>query len=181
VGKGKVAGKVSTVAACLQAARKVLKEGGNKDHEKFIVYFGNGDDISSPQWLGDEIAKLKQDNIKGAIFGVGGVDAPIPTYQGDDEVFAGYYQFRDGKEAMSGYNEKNLQELSSATGWSYRHLDQKQLSDKELLSEDLTSWRMEIGRLHAFNYLVEIALMIIVWSAIRGRRRKKGELYGSDK
>lgn len=181
VGRGKVDGKVSTIAACLQAARKVLEENGTKGHEKFIIYFGNGDDISSPQWLSSEIAKLKEDDIKGAIFGVGGEPVPIPTYTGDDEQWAGNYKFRDGKEALSGYSEANLQNLSQATGWPYRHLDQKHVADKDLLSEDLSDWRIEIGRWHVFDYLVEIALLIVFLSALRGRRRVKGQIYGSVK
>jgi hypothetical protein len=179
VGKGKVDGKVSTIAACLQAARKVLEENGTKGHEKFIIYFGNGDDISNPQWLATEVAKLKEDGINGAIFGVGGEAVPIPTYTGDDEQWAGNYKFRDGKEALSGYNDTNLLQLSQATGWPYRHLNQKATTDKDLLTEDLSDWRIEIGRWHVFDYLVEIALIILVLSALRGRRRVKGQIYGS--
>jgi hypothetical protein len=180
VGRGKVNGKVSTIAACLQAARKVFTEYGNPGHEKFIIYFGNGDDISDQKWLNDEIAKLKDANIHGAIFGVGGADAPIPTYSGDDEQFAGYYKFRDGTEARSGYNEQNLQNLAAATGWPYRHLDPAHLTDKDLLTEDLSDSRIEIGRWHIFDYLVEIVLVIIVWSALAGRRRVKGQIFRSD-
>lgn len=179
VGKGKVNGKVSTIAACLQSARAVFEQDGTKGHEKYIIYFGNGDDISSAQWLESEIAKLKQDDIHGAIFGVGGEPAPIPTYTGDDEQWAGNYKFRDGTEALSGYNEANLQNLAQATGWPYRHLDQKHPADKDLLSEDLSDWRIEIGRWHIFDYLVEIALIILVLSALRGRRKVKGQIYGS--
>jgi hypothetical protein len=181
VGKGKVDGKVSTIAACLQAARKILEEHKDDGHEKFIIYLGNGDDISNPQWLSDEIAKLKDDSIHGAIFGVGGEPAPIPVYTGADEQWAGNYKFRDGKEALSGYNEENLQNLAQATGWPYRHLDPKHMNDKDLLTEDLSDFRTEIGRWHIFDYALEIALAIMVLSAVWGRRRVKGQNNGSGK
>lgn len=179
VGKGNVGGKVSTIASCLDAARKTLEENGDPNHKKFIIYFGNGDDISAPQWMSDEVAKLKEDHIEGAIFGVGGVDAPIPTYNGDDEQFAGYYKFRNGEEAMSGYNEKNLQELSAATGWPYRHLDPKHVTDQDLLGEDLTDSRIEIGRWHLYDYLVELALIILFVTAIAGQRKARGPSHRS--
>jgi hypothetical protein len=179
VGKGKVDGKVSTIASCLETARKILEENGDPKHKKFIIYFGNGDDISAPKWLADEEAELKKANIEGAIFGVGGAQAPIPTYKGDDEQFAGYYNFRNGTQAMSGYNEKNLQDLADATGWPYRHLDPKHVSDKDLLNEDLTDSRTEIGRWHLYDYMVELALIILLGTAIAGRRRGKGQIYRS--
>ena len=161
VGKGQVDGKVSTIAACLQAAREVFKEGGNKDHEKWILYFGNGDDISSDKWMADEVKKLHDENIHGAIFGVGGAEIPIPVYNGDDEQFAGYYKFSTGKEALSGFNEGNLVKLSQMTGWQYFHLDAKHMPNMDFFIQQLTDAKMEIGRLFVFDYPVEAALAII--------------------
>ncbi len=174
VGRGKVDGKVSRIAACLQTARKILEENGSKDHEKWIVYFGNGDDISDPAWRRDEIAKIKDENIRGAIFGVGDKESRIPIYTGDNQQFAGYYRFRGANDdALSGYNEQNLLDLAAATGWSYKHLDQKQANASDLLDEDLADWRMEIGRWHIFNYAVETGLLLYVCLAIWGRRKVK--------
>jgi hypothetical protein len=112
---------------------------------------------------------------------VGGEPAPIPVYTGADEQWAGNYKFRDGKEALSGYNEENLQNLAQATGWPYRHLDPKHMNDKDLLTEDLSDFRTEIGRWHIFDYALEIALAIMVLSAVWGRRRVKGQNNGSGK
>lgn len=161
LGKGKVDGKISTIASCLQAARAVLKEGDPK-HEKFIVYFGNGDDISSDQWLADEVKKLHEENIQGMIFGVGGSPVQIPVYQGDDEQFSGYYKFRDGKEAMSGFNEGNLLKLSQATGWKYFHLDAKHMPTTDFFVQQLTDSKEEISRWFIFDYPVELALALIL-------------------
>jgi len=161
VGRGQVDGKVSTIASCLQAAREVFKEGGNKDHEKWIIYFGNGDDISADKWMADEVQKLHDENIHGVIFGVGGAEIPIPIYNGDDEQFAGYYKFRSGKEALSGYNEENLLKLSQATGWQYFHLDPKHMPNMDFFVQQLTDAKLEVGRWLVFDYPVEVALAVI--------------------
>jgi hypothetical protein len=166
VGEGQVDGKVATIAACLSAARQVFKEEGVKGHEKFILYFGNGDDISSDAWMKDEVEKLHQDNVQGAIFGVGGAPVPIPVYDGDDEQFSGYYKFKNGEEAKSGYNEANLLRLAEQTGWRYEHLDPKHLPGDDTFARILTDSKIEIGRWLLFDYPVELALSLIVLLAL---------------
>lgn len=158
LGDGNVDGKVSTIAACLQAARHELKEHGNPKHKKEIIYFGNGDDISDPQWLADEEKKIADDHIQGVIFGVGGQPIPIPVYTGDNEQFAGYYHYRDGTQALSGYNEGNLLKLQSATGWKYYHLDPRHLPNMDFFIQSLTDSKIEIGRWPIFQYLLYVAL-----------------------
>jgi hypothetical protein len=166
VGRGNVDGKVSTIAACLQAAREVFERDGNPAHEKFIIYFGNGDDISSQKWMDDEIENIKKANIKGAIFGVGGAPIPIPVFKGDEEQFSGYYKFRNGKEALSGYNEANLLKLSQSTGWSYTHLEPGQMPNDDAFIQQLTDSKIVIGRWLIFNYAVEVALFVIFMIAM---------------
>jgi hypothetical protein len=166
VGRGNVDGKVSTIAACLQAARKVFEQDGNPKHEKFIIYFGNGDDISSQKWMDDEVEKIKEGNIKGAIYGVGGPPIPIPVFKGDDEQFAGYYKFRNKEEALSGYNEANLLKLSQATGWSYTHLEPGHMPDDDAFIQELTDSKIVIGHWLIFNYAVEVALFVIFMIAM---------------
>ncbi|MDR3612663.1 MAG: VWA domain-containing protein [Candidatus Obscuribacterales bacterium] len=166
VGQGQVDGKVATIAACFSAARQVFKEEGVKGHEKFILYFGNGDDISSEDWMRDEVQKLHEDNVLGAIFGVGGAPVSIPVYDGDDEQFSGYYKFKDGEEAKSGYNEANLVKLAEQTGWRYEHLDPKHLPGDDAFASILTDSKIEIGRWLLFDYPVELALSLIVLLAL---------------
>jgi von Willebrand factor type A domain len=166
LGDGNVDGKVSTIAACLQAAHKELKEHGNPNHKKYIIYFGNGDDISDDQWLADEEKQLAADGIRGFIFGVGGAPIPIPQYTGDNEQFAGYYKFLDGTEAQSGYNEANLQKLQAATGWAYYHLDPRSMPKMDFFIQSLTDSKIEIGKLPIFDYLLYIALGLITIFAI---------------
>jgi hypothetical protein len=161
LGKGKVDGKVSTIAACFQAARAALKEGDPK-HQKFIIYFGNGDDISSDKWLADEVQKLREENIGGVIFGVGGPPVQIPVYTGDDEQFSGYYTFRDGTEALSGFNEANLVKLAQSTGWKYFHLDARSMPDRDFFVQELTDSKVEVSRWYIFEYPVELALALIL-------------------
>jgi hypothetical protein len=186
VGDGQVDGKVATIAACFAAAREVFKEEGVKGHEKFILYFGNGDDISSDEWMKEEVQKLHQDNVQGAIFGVGGAPVPIPVYDGDDEQFSGYYKFRNGEEALSGYNEERLGKLAEQTGWRYQHLDPKHLPGDDAFASILTDSKIEIGRWLLFDYLVEVALFVIVllalgelWAAILRLVSKQLRIKGS--
>jgi hypothetical protein len=166
LGDGNVDGKVSTIAACLQAAHKELKEHGNPNHKKFIIYFGNGDDISDDQWLAEEEKSIAADGIRGYIFGVGGAPIPIPQYTGDNEQFAGYYKFRDGTEAQSGYNEGNLQKLQAATGWTYYHLDPRAMPKMDFFIQSLTDSKIEYGKLPIFDYLLYITLGVITILAI---------------
>src|SRR6185369_5601053 len=66
-----VDGKVSSIAAFLEVALDEFKEDGAQDHEKVIVLFSNGDDISDGAWLAEEIEKLKEAHVKVVIFGLG--------------------------------------------------------------------------------------------------------------
>jgi len=52
--------------------------------------------------------QLRNEKIGGVIFGIGQAAVQIPIYVGENAQFAGYYKFRDGTEAFSGYDEESL-------------------------------------------------------------------------
>lgn len=113
---------------------------------------------------------------------MGSTPIQIPIYNGDDEQFSEYYKFRDGKEALSGFNEENLVKLSQATGWQYTHLDPRHMPNTDFFMQQLTDAKQEVGRWYIFDYPVEVALTLILlvglgdtfaWSVskMRGGRR----------
>ncbi len=180
-------GKVSSIAAFLEAALDECDRYGEKGHDCVIVYMGKGDDTSDPERLAKVEQRVRERASKIIIIGLGGEPTRIPVYADDanastnalcmeaqaighaddpncaTEQLVGYYSFKDGTEPTSGIDEAGLKKLEAELGPKAHYIcfDPKNLPKIDW-SQELSDWKTVVGKDLLFSWPAGAAYLIIV-------------------